>query len=64
MVVNFGSNALVAALLPSLQAAAGQQGTYAVFAGLGVLSLASIALTVPETKGKTLEQIEAGFNSV
>jgi len=58
-VVNFGSNAVVAAALPSLQAAAGPAGTYALFGGLGVLALASIALTVPETKGKTLEEIQA-----
>ena len=58
-ITNFGANFGVSLLLPLLQEAAGQDGTYRVFAALGVLSLVSIALTIPETKGKTLEQIEA-----
>lgn len=58
-ITNFGANFGVSLLLPLLQEAAGQDGTYRVFAALGVLSLISIALTIPETKGKTLEQIEA-----
>jgi Na+/melibiose symporter-like transporter len=60
-VVNFGSNAVVSAVLPSIQASAGQAGTYTVFAALGGLSLLSIYLTVPETRGKSLEQIEADW---
>ena len=58
-ITNFGANFGVSLLLPLLQEAAGQDGTYRVFAALGVLSVLSIALTIPETKGKTLEQIEA-----
>ncbi len=37
----------------------GLAGTYALFAAIGVLAVASIAATVPETKGKTLEEIQA-----
>lgn len=59
--VNFGSNTLVSLALPVLDSSVGQDGTYALFALVGVVSLVSIYLTVPETKGKTLEQIEAGW---
>jgi sugar porter (SP) family MFS transporter len=57
-ITNFGANFGVSLVLPLLEEAAGQDGTYLVFAALGVVALASIALTVPETKGKTLEEIE------
>ncbi|KAL3146782.1 hypothetical protein ABBQ38_014764 [Trebouxia sp. C0009 RCD-2024] len=56
---NFGSNFLVSLALPTLQDKAGLGATYLLFAGIGVVSLASIYLTIPETKGKTLEEIEA-----
>lgn len=46
-------------MLPSLQDKAGLGATYFIFAAVGVGSLASIYATVPETKGKTLEEIEA-----
>ena len=59
--LNFGSNAVVGYLLPSLQNSFGMANIYLLFAGIGLLSLLSIYLTVPETKGKTLEEIEAMF---
>ena len=34
---------------------------YLLFAGVGMSALRRIYLTVPETKGKTLEEIEAMF---
>ena len=37
--------------------------TYLVFAGIAVVALLTIYLTVPETKGKTLEEIESMFAS-
>lgn len=46
-------------MLPSLQDSAGLGVTYFIFAGIGVVSVATIYATVPETKGKTLEEIEA-----
>ena len=58
-ITNFGANFGVSLALPLLEESLGQDGTYRLFAALGVLALASIALTIPETKGKTLEQIEA-----
>ena len=49
----------VSLVLPSLQETAGIGATYFIFAGIGVISVATIYATVPETKGKTLEEIEA-----
>lgn len=57
--INFGSNFLVSLLLPSMEESLGQDGTYFFFAALGAVAVTSIALTAPETKGKSLEQIEA-----
>jgi len=57
--VNFGANFGVSLALPSVQAALGPAGTYAVFAVIAALSTAAIAAGVPETKGKSLEEIEA-----
>jgi MFS family permease len=57
-IVNFGSNFLVSLALPLLQEDLGPAGTYALFALLGGFALASIALTVPETKGRSLEEIQ------
>jgi len=37
--------------------------TYLVFAGIGAIALVTIYLIVPETKGKTLEEIESMFAS-
>ncbi len=48
-------------VLPALQDGLGIGGTYALFGSISVVALASIYLTVPETKGKSLEQIEAMF---
>lgn len=56
---NFGSNFLVSLVLPTLEDTAGLGATYLLFAGIGVIALGSIYATVPETKGKTLEEIEA-----
>ena len=59
--LNFGSNAVVGYALPSLQDSVGMSTIYLLFAGVGMTALLSIYLTVPETKGKTLEEIEAMF---
>jgi sugar porter (SP) family MFS transporter len=56
---NFGSNFLVSFFLPSVQEQVGLRGTYLGFASVGVLALISIYFTVIETRGKTLEEIEA-----
>jgi sugar porter (SP) family MFS transporter len=56
---NFGANFLVSLVIPSLQEMYGQSALYFGFAAIGVVALASIYANVPETKGKTLEEIEA-----
>ena len=57
--VNYTGNFAVSLALPSLEAAVGLRATFAGFAVIGAAALASIYLTVPETKGRTLEEIEA-----
>jgi hypothetical protein len=59
--INFGSNALVAAVLPSVQESIGQSNTFYAFGVIGIAALAFVATVVPETKGKSLEEIEALF---
>ena len=54
---NFASNFGVSLLLPTLQENFGPS-IYFVFALIGLVALASINATVPETKGKSLEEIE------
>ena len=49
----------VSLVLPSVQDSIGAGYTYLVFAGLSVVAVVTIYNIVPETKGKTLEQIEA-----
>jgi sugar porter (SP) family MFS transporter len=55
---NFASNFLVSLILPSLQEAYGPAAMYFVFAGIGVVALVTINNIVPETKGRSLEEIE------
>lgn len=57
-ITNFASNFLVSLCIPALQESLGQAGLYAMFAGIGVWALVTINAIVPETKGKTLEEIE------
>lgn len=45
-------------MLPSLQTGLGAGGAYTLFSMISVVALMSIYLTVPETKGKSLEEIE------
>ncbi|KAL6785000.1 hypothetical protein ACKKBG_A02020 [Auxenochlorella protothecoides x Auxenochlorella symbiontica] len=56
---NFSSNFAVSLALPSVRESIGPSATYLVFAVVGVASLVTIYNIVPETKGKTLEEIEA-----
>ncbi|CAL8468142.1 g7681 [Coccomyxa elongata] len=61
-ITNFGSNFVVSLVLPSVQDAFGPWGTYLAFAAIGVVAVSTIFAIVPETKGKTLEEIEALFD--
>jgi len=58
---NFGSNFLVSLVLPTIQSTLGVGNTYIAFAFIGVAAVATIYLFVPETKGKSLEEIERMF---
>ncbi|KAG1668309.1 hypothetical protein FOA52_011206 [Chlamydomonas sp. UWO 241] len=54
----FLSSIVVSLLLPSVQEAVGPSGTYIVCAVVSLLAVLIVHLLVPETKGKTLEEIE------
>ena len=63
--VNFGFNLLMTSSLPPLQRALdalhpgkGQAGLFLLYAAFCVVSLLFVRACVPETKGKTLEQIQ------
>jgi Sugar (and other) transporter len=53
----------VSLALPSVQEAWGPGYTYLAFCVIAVAAVATIYAIVPETKGKSLEQIEAMFAS-
>lgn len=58
-VFNWGFNFLVSYYFLSLTNAIGRDFTFWMYAGLGVCALAFFFTKVPETKNRTLEQIEA-----
>ncbi|WP_200792248.1 sugar porter family MFS transporter [Agrococcus sp. Marseille-P2731] len=57
------ANGTIALTFPSLVAGVGITGTFFLFAGVGALALAFIATQVPETRGRTLESLEADIAS-
>lgn len=59
VLVNFGSNALVTFAFSPLKALLGAGILFYVFGGVAVVSLFFIFFVIPETKGLTLEEIEA-----
>ena len=61
---NWSSNWLVALTFPVLLATLGGAGSFWLFAGLGIVAWFFVYFRVPETKGKTLEEIEAEFRGV
>jgi sugar porter (SP) family MFS transporter len=56
---NWGSNFLVALTFPVLLATLGGAGAFWLFAVLGIAAWLFVWFLVPETKGRTLEEIEA-----
>jgi sugar porter (SP) family MFS transporter len=60
-IANWGSNWLVALSFPVLLATLGGAGSFWLFAALGVVAWFFVYFRVPETKGRTLEEIEASF---
>lgn len=57
--INFGSNAVVALAFAPLQDLVGETCTFLIFGVISVFALVFVVTSVPETKGLTLEQIEA-----
>ncbi|KAL7595623.1 D-xylose-proton symporter-like 2 [Lactuca sativa] len=59
VLVNFGANAIVTFAFSPLETLLGAGILFFIFGGIAVLSLVFIFFIVPETKGLTLEEIEA-----
>jgi SP family galactose:H+ symporter-like MFS transporter len=62
-VANWSFNLTVSATFLNLVGAVGSAGAFLVYAVLSLAALAFIALIVPETKGRSLEQIEAALDA-
>ena len=60
-IANWGSNFLVALMFPVLLAALGGATLFWLFAFLGIVAWVFIYFRVPETKNRSLEEIEASF---
>ena len=54
---------LIVRCYPDLLDALGKDGTFYAFAGLTVFSIGFVYFFLPETKGKTLEEMERLFSS-
>lgn len=61
VLMNFGSNALIAFAFSPLKAWLGAGILFYVFGGFTVMAVVFIFFIVPETKGRSLEEIEASF---
>lgn len=61
-VANWTFNLVVSATFLNLVAAFGSAGAFLVYAVLSLLAVAFVAGFVPETKGRSLEQIEEAFD--
>ncbi|CAM6100319.1 unnamed protein product [Calypogeia fissa] len=57
--INFGANAVVAFSFAPIQDVIGPSATFLLFALIAGFAVVFVSTTVPETKGLTLEQIEA-----
>jgi sugar porter (SP) family MFS transporter len=62
-VANWGANLLVAVSFLTLTHSLGKPATFWLFGGISIAAWLFAYYLVPETKGKTLEQIEAHFRS-
>jgi SP family galactose:H+ symporter-like MFS transporter len=60
-VANWGANLIVAVTFLSLIQLTGRPATFWIYAVVGILSLIFVHQLVPETKNRTLEEIEAGW---
>ena len=55
------TNFVVSGFFPTLLESVGIANTYFIFAGLGVCALIFVYKMLPETRGKSLEQLEEEF---
>ncbi len=62
--MNWGSNLIVALMFLSLLHSLGRSATFWLYAVVGILAWFFVYRLVPETKGRTLEQIDASWHSV
>ncbi len=58
-IVNWGANFLVAQTFLSLAGAITRQGVFFLYAALAIASIVFFAMRVPETSGRSLEEIQA-----
>jgi major inositol transporter-like SP family MFS transporter len=58
------ANAFVALLFPPVVEALGIAPTFFIFVGLGLVAIVFIATQVPETRGKSLEELEDHFREL
>ncbi|KAL1550626.1 Vacuolar glucose transporter 1 [Salvia divinorum] len=59
VLINFGANALVALAFSPLQELLGAGAVFFIFGAIAILAIVFIFFYIPETKGLTLEEIEA-----
>ena len=59
---NWGSNLVVALTFLSLVEALGRSGAFWLYAAVGVAAWLFAYFLVPETRGRSLEEIEAGWS--
>ena len=62
-VANWGFNLIVSATFLNLVGAFGSAGAFLIYGVLSLVALVFVAITVPETKGRSLEQIEATLDA-
>jgi len=62
-VANWGVNLAVAVTFLTLVGAVGRPGTFWIYAGIGIAAWLFFYFLVPETKGKSLEEIEAHWHA-
>jgi len=60
---NWGANLVIGITFLTLIHVAGKSGTFWIYGALGILAWLFVYLWVPETKGKSLEEIEAHFRA-
>ena len=62
--MNWGSNLIVALTFLSLLHSLGRSATFWLYAAIGIIAWFFVYRLVPETKGRTLEQIDASWHSI